>query len=206
MSTDLMKGWSFTLFIFKHTSNKYPTALELVITAVRFTRELLNEERCHSVRLLPGSLCHYKSWGFCHVLANWKQGHYTIENRHESDLFNCYLKHPKLASHSAAGRLPPGYQLLKQRESKYVYFFVSLCYLVRAVLHAATQCYLLFVSGERIWQVQYTVFIWQGKFFIPILRRKWNYLSTGWATSFLARLIMREGIAELYFLARSRRV
>lgn len=94
---------------------------------------------------------------------------------------------------------PSPAQLLKPRASEYAYFFVSLCCLVRAVLHAATQCYLLFVSGERIWQVQYTMFIWQGKFFMPILRRKWNYLSTEWAPSFLDRLIMRERSRKTLF-------
>lgn len=84
---------------------------------------------------------------------------------------------------------------------------IFLCFhpscLVSVVLHAATQCYLLFVSGERIWQVQYTMFIWQGKFFIPILSRKWNHLSTEWAASFLDRLIMGRRIAKLYFPAWS---
>lgn len=92
----------------------------------------------------------------------------------------------------------------RERE-KYAFLCFHPSCLVSAVLHAATQCYLLFVSGERIWQVQYTMFIWQGKFFIPILSRKWNHLSTQRATSFLDRLIMRRRIAKLYFPARSKK-
>lgn len=178
--------------------------LELIITAARSTRKLLNEEPCHSGGLLPGSFCRYKSWNF---VMFWLIGNRVIIALKLYMKVTCSIvtwSVHKLASHGLAPTPNPGFK--KQRESKYVYFFVSLCYLVRAVLHAATQCYLLFVSGERIWQVQYTMFIWRDKFFIPILSRKWNYLSTEWATSFLDRLIMRERIAELYFLARSCKV
>lgn len=170
--------------------------LELVITAARCTRKLLNEEPCHSGGFLPGSFCRYKSWNF---VMFWLIGNRVIIALKLYMKVTCSIvtwSIHKLDSHHAG--VPRQPQLLKQRESKYVYFFVSLCYLVRAVLHAATQCYLLFVSGGRIWQVQYTMFIWQGKFFIPILSRKWNYLSTEWATSFLDRLITREDCRTLF--------
>lgn len=87
MSTDLMKGRSFILFIFKHARSNFLVcqnqSLQPHGAPVNFQTERLVLGRSPPWQLLPP-----RKLRFCHVPANWKQGYHTIENRHESDLFD----------------------------------------------------------------------------------------------------------------------
>lgn len=203
-----MKGWSFTLFIFQHTGNNFPLRYgtrNYSRVVLPWTLEGQPLSPSPSLSLAVGAAIKVEIFVMFWLIGNRVIIPLKIDVQVTCSIVTWSVQSRPviLLRHQPP---PPHPNPASKTESKYVYFFVSLCYLVRAVLHAATQCYLLFVSGERIWQVQYTMFIWQGKFFIPILRRKWNHLSTERAASFLDRLIMRGRLAELYFPARSRKV
>lgn len=173
--------------------------LELVITAAQCTRKLLNEEPCHSGGFLPGSFCRYKSWNF---VMFWLIGNRVIIALKLYMKVTCSIvtwSIHKLASVS------PQPQLLKQRESKYVYFFVSLCILSELfyMLPPNVIFYLCQEEGFDKFSIQcsfgkanFSYQFWAGNETI-FQRNEQHHFWTD---------LLWERIAELYFLARSRKV
>lgn len=149
------------------------------------------------------AVCAAIKLGFCHVLANWKQGHYTIEHRHESDLFNCYLKHSKLASHSAATRLPPPLPSPASKTES-IKICIFLCLPLLSCQSCFTCCHpmLSFICVRRkdLTSSVYNVHLARQIFhahFEEEMKLSFNRMST----IIFGQTYYERGVAELHFLA-----
>lgn len=175
---------------------------ELVITAPRCTRKLLNEECCHSAGLLPGSFCRHKSWN---CVMFWLIGNRVIIPLKIYMKVTCSIvtwSIHKLGSHPA--RRPPPAPASKTARIKICIFLCLPSAILSGLFYTLPPNVIFYLCQEKGFD-KFSIQCSFGKanFSYQFWVGKWNYLSTEWAASFLDRLIMRGRVAELYFLTWS---